>query len=149
MTRIRPFAYADLPVLHRMVHDLAYHHGDTPNVTLDDLLRDITGTTPRARVLVAESDAGALCGYAALGPLVQLQWGRRGYDLHNLWVEPDWRGCGVGSALIAAAVEAARADQAATLNVGTHPDNTAAQDYYLARGFHERPRSGRRFCLPL
>lgn len=148
MIRTRPFAYADLPVLHRMICDLARHHGDTPSITREALLRDITGSAPRARVLVAET-GGTLAGYAALVPLIQLQWGRRVIDLHNLWVEPDWRRRGVGKALIDAAIEAARADEATVLNVGTHPDNSAAQAYYLALGFSQRPSRGPRFRLAL
>lgn len=148
MTHIRPFAYADTDHLHRMVCDLAHYHDDAPSVTRETLLRDITGAAPRARVLVAE-DGGALCGYAALVPLVALQWGQRAAELHHLWVEPDWRRRGVGKALIDAAIDAARADGAKTLSVGTHPDNCAAQAYYLALGFSARPSRGPKFRLAL
>ena len=148
MIHTRPFAYADTDQLHRMIWDLARYHDDAPSVTKETLLRDITGAAPRARVLVAD-DGRALCGYAALVPQVSLQWGQRGVELHHLRVDPDWRRRGVGRALIDAAIDAARADGAETLSVGTHPDNSAAQAYYLALGFSARPSRGPKFRLAL
>ncbi|SLN49683.1 GNAT family N-acetyltransferase [Roseisalinus antarcticus] len=149
MTRIaiRPFAHADLPELHRMVCALAAHHGDTADVTPDELLHNVTGATPWATLLIA--DAGGPVGYAALSRRIHLQWGRRGMELTNLWIDPVWRGGGAGRMLIDAARREARALGCAYITVGTTEANIAAQKTYLRAGFEPQEARGRRFCCAL
>lgn len=55
----------------RMVGNLAAHHGDTPALTADSLVRDISGEDPWLYVLVAES-GDELVGYVALCRLIRL-----------------------------------------------------------------------------
>lgn len=146
--RIRPFEYADLATLDRMVTEIAAHHGDAAAHTPTTLLRDVTGAAPLVTVLMAELE-GAPRGFAGLAPLVQLPFGRRGTDLHMLWVDAGWRGRGLGHALVEAARQRARDMGSSYMVVGTHPDNAAAQAWYAARGFEEVPPRGARFRVPL
>lgn len=145
---IRPLEADDLPQLLRMVRALAAFHGDTAQVTRADLARDCLGPAPWLQVLLA-GQGGALCGYAALSPRVQLQMGARGMDLHHLYVDPARRGQGVGQALITAAARAARAQGAQSLLVGTAPGNAAAQGFYLSQGFRDVTRPSPRFARDL
>jgi GNAT superfamily N-acetyltransferase len=144
---IRPVSAADLDELLEMVEGLAAHHGDAALVTADDLARDCLGDAPWLRVIVAQRGA-RLLGYAALCPLAQLQFGARGMDMHHLFVRREARKQGVARALISASVELACALECQFLTVGTHPENEAAGQVYLASGFDALPPPGPRFrCL--
>ena len=143
---IRTVRRADLPGLLDMVQALARHHGDDPIATVDTLDRDLLGRDRIARGLVARAGP-ELLGYAILVPLLRVQYGQRGLDLHHLFVHGPARGKGVGRALINAARHSARAAGASTLSVGTHPDNLAAAQVYLACGFTPVPLSGSRFTV--
>lgn len=142
MTQIRQIIEKDIPDVLPMIHALAAHHGDTGVITEDELHRDALGPSPWVRVLVAEG-----LGYAALCPLSQLQFGVRGMDLHHIFVVESARGCGVGHALIDAAIECAKAEGARYLTVGTHPENVHAQDIYRSAGFEEFNAAGVRFRM--
>ena len=139
---IRPAIPADLPRLRAMVHALAAHHGDPPACTPQALERDLFGPCAFLTVLIADG------GYTALHPVAQLHWGLRGIEMHHLFVAPDQRGTGLGRALVAAAVAHARADGAAYLSLGTHPDNHAARAFYARLGFAPRD-PGPRLALRL
>jgi GNAT superfamily N-acetyltransferase len=137
---IRPATAADIPALLPMIHALAAHHGDPPACTPEALLRDAFGPDPWVTLLLAEG-----AGYAALTRQVQLQTGRRGIDLHHLFVSPRSRGTGTGSALVTATCDHARSLGCAVVTVGTDPDNHAAQAFYLARGFDRIGTAPHRF----
>lgn len=149
MSRIttRPAVSDDLPAVVEMAHGLAAFHGDAATLTVETLTRDALGAPPWITLLVAEA-RGALIGYAALCPLVQVQYGVRGMDMHHLFVRAEARGTGAGHALIAASVQVSKAQGCRYLAVGTHPDNTAAQGFYERAGF-SRTTGGPRFRLKL
>jgi GNAT superfamily N-acetyltransferase len=102
-------------------------------VTLDGLRADLCGAGRWGFGLVAVGQG--LAGYAILTRLLQVQFGRRGMDLHHLFVRPDRRGQGVGALLLRAAEGRARALGAGWVTVSTHPDNLAAQAFYRAQGY--------------
>jgi len=139
---IRPALPADLPQLLPMVHALAAHHGDPAACTLGALARDLFGPRAFISALIAPG------GYVALSPVPQLHRGVRGCELHHLFVLPGHRGTGLGRALVQAAAGHARAEDAAFLTLGTHPDNQAAQAFWRAQGF-EPYAPGPRFVLRL
>jgi len=131
---IRAAIADDTDQLLEMVSALADHHGDRAQIAASDLARDALGDHPWVQVLVCEL-RGRLIGYAALLPLMQLQFSKRGMDLHHLFVAADYRGNGIGRALINAAKDLARNHLCSYLVVGTDPGNTDAQAAYLACGF--------------
>lgn len=139
-------ARRDLHAVLEMAHALAAHHGDTATLTLAQLERDTLGDAPWITLIVAER-ATTLLGYATLCPLVQMQFGVRGMDIHHLFVLPDARGQGVGRQLIDATIIQSQQMGCRYIMVGTHPDNTAAQDIYLAAGFEKAPIPGPRFRM--
>lgn len=148
MPTIRPATPADLPALLNMVQALARHHGDTPTASLDTLSRDIFGPHPWATTLVAQ-ESGPLIGYATLTRSVQMQTGRRGMDLHHLFVVETARNSGIGRALIAAAVALARSEDVAQMTVSTAPDNPKAAAFYPMAGFEPYTSQAARFWLNL
>jgi len=145
---IRPATRADLPRLCEMVHALAAYHGDGAQATEATLARDLFGAAPWLHALVYEV-SGRLQGYAALTQLARLQYGQRGMDLHHLFVHADYRGDGIGKALLAASLDFARGKKASYVTVSTLPGNDIAQAFYLAQGFHPAPVSGLRFAFNL
>lgn len=148
MPIIRPAAPADLPALLEMVQALAHHHGDTPTASLETLTRDLFGHYPWATTLVAQK-SGPLIGYATLTRSVQMQTGRRGMDLHHLFVVETARNSGTGRALIAAAIALARSEEVAQITVSTAPDNPRAAAFYPQAGFEPYTPQGARFWLNL
>jgi|TARA_B110000908_G_C10167704_1_gene409253 GNAT superfamily N-acetyltransferase len=142
MPLIRPIDETDLEDVLEMIHGLAVHHCDVAPVTVEDLRRDALGPALWVQILVAPA-----MGYAALTPLAQMQFAVRGMDMHHLFVREVVRGQGVGRALIDASLAWAKSQGARYLNVGTHPDDTAAQDVYLAAGFEALDAAGPRFRM--
>ena len=137
---------ADLPKVLSMVQALAAHHGDTATVTHETPIRDTGGLVPWITLIVAEEN-GALLVYAALCPLILLQYGARGLDLHHLFVAPNSRGMGVREALIDASVAHARDVECGYLTVGTDHRNAKAAQTYLAAGFEPLLPPGPRFRM--
>ncbi len=87
-----------LPEVHRMLIALAHHRGAEPTTT-PAVLAQIAFDDPRARLLVArltDSPARHPVGYALI------RQGQGGAVLEQLYVQPPFRGLGVGRALAAA-----------------------------------------------
>ena len=143
---LRDAVQADVPRLLSMVRALAIHHDDIPEVSTEALERDVFGERSWIYVVVAEVE-GKVVGYAALCPLIQLQAGVRGIDMHHLFVEKKFRGLGIGRQLTEASMQKARDLSCAYMMVGTHPDNSSAQAFYLACGFDQRHGSHPRFRI--
>jgi GNAT superfamily N-acetyltransferase len=140
---VRGAEAADLAQILPLVHGLARHHGDEPEATLDSLACDVRWGT----IFLGAFWDAQIVGYAALLPLAQIQFGKRGLDMHHMFVQPAFRGMRVGRALIDAARDVARDAGCTYLMVGTHPDNVAAQATYLASGFADVPVGGPRFGM--
>lgn len=148
MTVVRAAIAADIAQLLPLIAGLAAHHGDIATVTVTDLQRDLFGPHPWFYILVAER-GDVLVGYVALLPLAQLHFGKRGMDMHHLFVQTPQRSQGIGRSLIAAAQDFARNLGCCYLTVGTHADNLRAQATYPALGFHAATPHGPRFAVQL
>ncbi len=145
---VAPAAPQDGAAILRMAGALAAHHGDAATLTAATLARDLFGPDPWCHALVARAD-GAAAGFAAFTRLCHLPAGRRGIEITSLWTDPDHRGRGIGSALVAACIDRARAQSCDLIAIGAHPDNHAAQAFHAARGFQRRDGSGIRFRMDL
>jgi GNAT superfamily N-acetyltransferase len=139
---------ADAERIVQMVGSLASHHGDTPAITADDLIRDVFDVNPWIYMLVAET-GDDLIGYVALCGLSRLQFGLRGMDMHHLFTEAAFRGRGVGHSLVEASKIRAIALSCHYLTVGTHPNNHKAQAFYEALGFERKDAHPPRFSIQL
>ena len=144
----RDAAQSDVERILSMVRALAHHHGDVPGISAKTLERDIFGEVPWIYTLVAEVD-WRVVGYAALCPMIKLEMGERGIDMHHLFVEAEFRGAGIGRLLITASMAKARELSCSSITVGTHPDNANAQAVYLACGFEQRHSVSPRFRICL
>jgi GNAT superfamily N-acetyltransferase len=145
---VREMRKSDCQQLISMVGKLAAHHNDTPQLTAENVSRDIFGEKPWIYLLVAETD-GKLIGYTALSGLIRLQFGMRGLDMHHLFTEESFRGRGVGSSLVEACKLKALELSCRFLTVGTSADNLKAQEFYVALGFNRRNDTPPRFEMSL
>lgn len=145
---VRDASQIDLPDLKRMVEELAAHHNDVPQISIEILERDIFDVIPWIYVLVAEAE-GKVVGYAALCPLIKLQVGVRSIDMHHLFVDANFRGYGIGKQLIEGAMQKARDLCCSNMVVGSDPGNLHAQAVYLACGFERRDSLNPKFRVSL
>ncbi len=142
--KVRNATETDLPTLLDMIAELAAFHGDQAILTQTDLQSLAFSEQPWITIIIAERDTTAI-GYAALCPLVQLQWARKGMDIHHLFVRATFRKQGVARTLIQSATTFAAAHGCAFIAIGTHGNNTTAQRVYKACGFNLMSRAGPRF----
>ena len=98
--KIRVAAEADVPAIHGLIVELAVYERepDAVSITQADLLRDGWGAQPRFTCLVAEADA-SVCGFALYHPIYSTWQGHSLY-LEDLYVQPAYRGRGIGTTLL-------------------------------------------------
>lgn len=77
----------------------------------------------------------ALAGNDGVGCVALRPLGDGTAEVKRMFVDPAWRGIGVGRALLGALIEGARARGYATLRLGTLHDMDAAQGLYRSLGF--------------
>jgi ribosomal protein S18 acetylase RimI-like enzyme len=119
--RIRPGTATDRAFVERLSETAFTEY------TLDARAR-AAPMTRAGTLLVAE------LGSRSVGFAVVRRQGRTAY-LDAIAVETEWRGRGVGHALLAAAEESARRAGAARIELVTAEANLAALDLFLKRGF--------------
>jgi len=91
---------------------------------------------PAYRVHVAVGDDGAIVGFVKLGPIAfPGDWPADATELHQLYVDRDQHGAGVGPALIDWAIATARDSGHRRLVLSVYVDNHRAKAFYARRGF--------------
>jgi RimJ/RimL family protein N-acetyltransferase len=107
-----------------------------PPVDVDNFSKWFGESSDRSVVAVAR---GMLVGMIHVGP------GRFGVGELAMLVERQWRGHGVGSALVSAAIDRARAEGLHKLSLDVFPHNAAAIALYRKFGFVEEGRRIRHY----
>ena len=132
---VRQAVLADLAVLAPLFDGYRQFYGRAPDPAAAEAFL-------RARfdhgesVLVLATDAGGRpLGFTQLYPSFSSVSLARTFILNDLFVVPDRRRSGVGSALLQAAVDHARALGAVRVSLNTDVANTTAQATYEARGW--------------
>jgi ribosomal protein S18 acetylase RimI-like enzyme len=93
----------------------------------------------RAASWTVDGTLVAVAGAELIGSLV-VEPSRHGFGEIGMAVAREWRGRGVGSALLAAAIEWARSRGLHKLSLGVFAHNTAAIELYRKFGFVEEGR---------
>jgi GNAT superfamily N-acetyltransferase len=132
---IRKATAADAPQILAFIHALAEYEKapDAVEATVADLVREGFGPTPRFHCLLAESDDQP-AGYALYFHTYSTWTGHPGLHLEDLFVLPEFRGKGVGKALIAAVAARARAEDCRRLEWAVLDWNQPAIDFYRSLG---------------
>ncbi|MFC0506281.1 GNAT family N-acetyltransferase [Micromonospora costi] len=132
---IRPAEPADVPVLHRFIVELAEAEDFPGEVTAAprDVAQALFGDRPVAEAVVATVDAEPV-GFALYYPTYSTILGRPGIHLEDLYVRPEWRGAGLGRALLAHLAELAVRRGGARLEWWVLRTNDPALRFYRRLG---------------
>lgn len=91
------------------------------------------------RRLRVHAQFGAYLDDRAVGLIGAQRESTESVYLYSLWLEPSARGMGLGRALVSAAVEWARAEQARTVTLRVNTANSGARGIYRRLGFRIVP----------
>ena len=134
MLTIRPATIADAALIRKMIWELADFEKEPDEVltTEADIARDGFGANPQFRALIAEwEDQPA--GYALFFGYYST-WRGAGFYLEDLFVRPEFRGRGIGGALLARVARTAKQEDRRFLKWEVLNWNTPAIDMYKAMG---------------
>lgn len=140
MIAIRPALRSDLPLIARLIEALADYErlGDALRFDQQLLARHLFGERPMAEVLIGEL-GGEARGFALFFHNFSTFEGRPGIYLEDLFVEPEARGAGLGTALLTAIARIALERGCARLEWAVLDWNAPALGFYRALG--ARPMS--------
>jgi ribosomal protein S18 acetylase RimI-like enzyme len=137
-TRVRGATTKDVEIIHSLAGELAGAVGDSPprseavEAQFVELLEE-----PRARVLVAEGEDGAVVGVASLWIKPDLAHGDTVVEVPMLVVTEGSRGEGVGKALMEEIQRLAAENEANLIELVATNQNVAAREFYRTLGFVE------------
>ncbi|HEX4759028.1 MAG TPA: GNAT family N-acetyltransferase [Terracidiphilus sp.] len=132
---IRPASRADVPQILAFIRALAAYERAPDAVTATEagLLRDGFGPNPFYYCLIAELD-GQPTGFALYFFNYSTWNGRPGIYLEDLFVDPEFRGLGIGKALLRQVAAIAVEKNCPRLTWAVLDWNTPAIDFYRAMG---------------
>ncbi len=139
MTQIREAVAADVPLILEFIRGLATYEREPDAVTATeaDLLRDGFGENPYYHCLIAEQDGptgNQPAGFAFYFFNYSTWTGRPGLYLEDLFVNPEFRGLGIGKALLARVAAIAVEKGCPRLQWEVLDWNTPAVEFYAALG---------------
>jgi GNAT superfamily N-acetyltransferase len=134
-TTIRPAVAEDVPQILEFIHALAKYEREPDAVTATegDLLRDGFGANPYFWCLIAEQD-GKPAGFALCFYSYSTWLGKPGVYLEDLFVLPEFRGLGIGKALLQRVAGVAVERDFPRLGWEVLDWNTPAIEFYSAMG---------------
>ena len=133
---VRRAEIADAPDVARLLHDF--------NTEFSEPTPGVAALTERTRQLIADGAITVLLGGKRPDGIAVLRFRPSLWTetldayLEELYVAPVVRGRGLGRALLEAAMDVARAQGAAHIDLGTSVDDTAARALYESAGFTNR-----------
>lgn len=135
MLKIRPATPADVAVILDFIRALAAYERDPDAVvaTEESLLRDGFGPQPKYRCVIAEWE-GAPAGFAFFFYNYSTWQGQPGLYLEDLFVHPEFRGKGIGKALLLHLAKIAVEENCGRFQWQVLDWNTPAIDFYESLG---------------
>ena len=135
MLTIRPATPSDVPLILEFIRELAEYERDPQAAvaTKADLLRDGFGPEPKFRVDIAEW-SGEPAGFAFYFWNYSTWQGRPGLYLEDLFVRPQFRGKGIGKALLVHLARVAVKNNCGRLVWQVLDWNTPSIDFYNSLG---------------
>ncbi len=100
--RIRRAVESDLATLERFIRDLAHYERalESARATPDQLRQSFFGESPLVHCEIAETDEGEAAGFAVWFVNYSTWTGTHGVYLEDLFVRDEYRGRGIGTALL-------------------------------------------------
>ena len=134
-TKIRPATPADVPQILAFIRALAAYERAPDAVTATEagLMRDGFGPNPFYSCLIAEHD-GQPAGFALYFFNYSTWMGRPGIYLEDIFVQPEFRGLGIGKALLKQVAAIAVEKGCPRLQWEVLDWNTPAIEFYRAMG---------------
>jgi GNAT superfamily N-acetyltransferase len=127
----------DVPTILELIRGLAEYEREPQAAvaTADDLIRDGFSAegAPKFQVILAEWD-GVPCGFAFYFFNYSTWAGRPGLYLEDLFVQPEFRGHGIGKALLAQLAAIAREENCYGMKWNVLDWNQPAIDFYESLG---------------
>jgi GNAT superfamily N-acetyltransferase len=135
MLSIRAANRNDVALLKALICELAEYERERDRVVITeaDLARDGFGPQPKFRALIAEWD-GQAAGYALFFGFYSTWEGRSGVFLEDLFVRGQFRGKGIGRALLANVAGIARRENCYGMRWEVLDWNQPAIDFYKRLG---------------
>jgi GNAT superfamily N-acetyltransferase len=135
LLHIRAANASDVPLILGFIRGLAeYERAPEKAIATEaDLLRDGFGTTPKFRVVIAEYGAKP-AGFAFFFFNYSTWNGRPGLYLEDLFVYPQFRGKGIGKALLIHLAKVAVSENCGRFDWQVLDWNTPAIDFYKSLG---------------
>jgi GNAT superfamily N-acetyltransferase len=135
MLRLRAATAQDVPTIHKLIRGLAEYENEpeAAQATEEDLLRDGFGAHPRFHCVLAEWE-GATAGLALYFYNYSTWKGRKGIFLDDLFVWPEFRGRGIGKALLLHVAKIAAAENCGRYEWLVLDWNTPAIEFYQSLG---------------
>lgn len=135
MLSIRPATIKDAAALNILIHELAEFEKllHETSITEEDIVRDAFGANPKFRAVIAEYD-GQLAGYAIFFDFYSTFQGRVGLFLEDIFVRPQFRGKGIGKALLAHVAGIAWREKYFCMRWEVLDWNKSAIDFYNSLG---------------
>jgi GNAT superfamily N-acetyltransferase len=135
MLEIRKATIEDVPLILSLIRELAEYEREPSAVraTENDLVRDGFSENPKFRVLIAELD-GKPAGMAFFFHHYSTWQGRQGLFLEDFFVRPQFRGKGIGKALMSHLAQIAIGEKCYGMRWEVLDWNTNAIDVYLGLG---------------
>jgi GNAT superfamily N-acetyltransferase len=136
--KIRRAVPSDVAVIAELIRELAIYERaeDEVTVTHDDLRESFFGAEPRVFCELLE-DEGAVAGFAVWFLNFSTWTGHYGVYLEDLFVRPEHRGRGFGTALLAQLAKECVSNGYTRLQWSALDWNTPAIDFYMALGAEE------------
>ena len=135
MFSIRAATISDVPLLKRLIHELAeYEHAPDTVVPEESLLHDGFGPAPKFRAILAEDEESRQpAGYAVFFPCYST-WTGPGMFLEDLFVRVPFRGHGAGKALLAEVARIAWQEGCRSIRLDVLHWNEPAIGFYKSLG---------------
>jgi GNAT superfamily N-acetyltransferase len=135
MLKIRPATREDAAAIVELITALAIYEREPQAVTATeaDILRDGFGATPKFRCVIAEWD-GQAAGFALWFYNYSTWQGRPGLYLEDLFVKPEFRGKGIGKALLLFLAKVASDENCGRFEWSVLDWNTPAIEFYELLG---------------
>lgn len=135
---IRNAVPGDVHIIHQLIKELAEFEKllDQVKTSKQDLQKVLFGEKSFVEVLIAEYD-NSPAGYALFFPNFSTFIGKPGIYLEDLFVKSEYRGKGIGKALLEMVISLAKERNCGRVEWSVLTWNQSAIDFYIARGAHQ------------